>query len=467
MKTQLGIVGLGTMGANLARNAARNGATVAVFNRTREKLDAFMNEYASEGAFVPCATYADLAKALEPPRQILLMVKAGPDVDIVIEDLLLHLSPGDILIDAGNSHYRDTERRGKTLREKGIGFVGMGVSGGEEGALRGPSMMPGGEKETVNVVMPLLSRMSAADGENGKCIAYMGSGGAGHFVKMVHNGIEYGFMQLIAEAYHVLSYVRPERDTEKLAALFDEWNSGDDLRSYLIEITADILRKKDEAKGGYLLEFIEDTAGQKGTGRWTTEAALGLNVAVPTITAAVDARMLSSRKQERVAAAQTLGTLPVSIPEIASEDVRQALAASMVSVYAQGFSLLRAASAEYGWHLDLPEIARIWQGGCIIRAAILHEMRRALAEKPGEKNLLLDPVLLARMKKSYGAWMNVVANGVLAGVPLPAMAASLSYWGQQFWERLPSNLIAAQRDYFGAHGFERTDQDGVHHADWR
>jgi 6-phosphogluconate dehydrogenase len=462
----LGLIGLGTMGANLARNAARTGATIAVFNRTPEKTDAFVRAFGSEGAFLPCRTYAELAAALPAPRSILLMVKAGPDTDSVIEDLLPHLEAGDCIIDAGNSHYMDTDRREKLLVEEGIAFIGMGVSGGEEGALKGPSMMPGGDRETVERLIPLLSAMAADDQDGGKCVAYMGPGGAGHFVKMVHNGIEYGVMQLIAEAYHLLSHTRPERNADDLAVIFSTWNAGDDLHSYLMEITADILRKRDDETGGLLLDMIEDTARQKGTGRWTTEAALLLGVAVPTITAAVDARILSARKQDRVHAASLLGNLSVDTPTIATEDVRKALRCSIVTAYAQGFSMLTAASREYGWNLDLSEIARIWQGGCIIRASLLQEVRRAYQQSVPSDSLLLHSPLLDVMKHAYDAWTNVVANGIRAGVPLPAMSASLAYDGQMFWERLPSNLIAAQRDYFGAHGFERTDKEGVWHGEW-
>ncbi len=370
---QLGVFGLGTMGANLARNAARNSATVPVFNRTTEKTDEFMKKYQSEGKFVACHTLEEFIRALTPPRPILLMVKAGKPVDEVIDELLPLLDESDILIDAGNSHFRDTERREKFVEEKGIHFVGMGVSGGEEGALKGPSMMPGGDKAAIDTVMPLFQMMAAGDASsplstgsgNGKCVSRMGPGGAGHFVKMVHNGIEYGIMQLIAECYDMLKSVAGLSNAD-LASLFDEWNSGDDLQSFLVEITARVFREKDAKTGKDLIDLIADRAGQKGTGKWTTEAAMDLGVAIPTITAAVDARILSGDTQKRKAGQKVLTEELLGAdagPGDVAMTARSALELGCICAYMQGFHLLEKASVEYRLDLNLPEVAPIWRGG--------------------------------------------------------------------------------------------------------
>src|SRR3989344_8838011 len=449
----LGIIGLGTMGANLTRNAARNGATVAVFNRTPEKVEEFVKAYGKEGSFIPCNTLAKLCAALKGPRAILLMVKAGEAVDSLIGELTPLLSKGDILIDGGNSHYRDTERRQELLKKKGIHFLGMGVSGGEEGALKGPSMMPGGPKEAYATLEPLLMKMAADDGAKGKCVTYIGPGGSGHFVKMVHNGIEYALMQLIAEAYHLLK-VEGGKTNEELAEIFAEWNKGEDLQSFLMEITAKIFQKKEG--GNDLIALLNDAAGQKGTGKWTVDAALSYGVAIPTITAGVDARIVSSAKDFRV---QRSKEVPVSIEQPSSKHeklisrVRIALELSIINAYAQGFQLLIIASEQEKWNLNISEIARIWRGGCIIRSALLPTVQEMFK---GDKK-----AALAVRERFAGErqleWRKAVSLGVLRGIPLPAMSASLSYFDAYRLAWLPQNLIQAQRDFFGAHGFEWLD----------
>jgi len=453
------------MGAAPARNAARNGATVSVFNRTTEKMEKFLSDFGSEGAFIGCKTHAELASSFKGTKAILLMVQAGAAVDDVIAEILPHLSKGDILIDGGNSYFKDTERRAKELSAKGIRFVGMGVSGGEEGALNGPSMMPGGDKSAVDELLPLLTKMSADDGEGGKCIAYLGEGGAGHFVKMVHNGIEYGDMQLIAESYHLLTYVSGLQN-DALSKLFEEWNEGDDLQSFLIEITAQILKKKEG--DAYLVDLILDSAGSKGTGKWTSQCALDLGIMIPTITAAVDARAMSAHKKERTAAFKALESydLKVDTPELSLEDARSALFLSKICSYAQGMALIAAASREYGWNLPFAEICRLWKGGCIIRSTLLGTFEKAFQKDSSLKNLLLDPTIIEEFKTKHQVWRSVIAKGIAAGVPLPAMTASVSYFDGYFTENLPQNLIQAQRDLFGAHTFQRIDKEGTFHADW-
>lgn len=460
----LGLIGLGTMGANLARNAARAGATVAVFNRTTAKTDEFMREYASEGVFVAARTLEELVSSLPRPRAIVLMVKAGEAVDAVIDDLLPLLEDGDILIDAGNSHYRDTERRIVRAMKKSVRLLGMGVSGGEEGALRGPSMMPGGDRAAYEALEPLLRRMAAEDGAGGRCVSYVGPGGSGHFVKTVHNGIEYGVMQLIAEAYHLLRDVGGLSNAE-LASLFGEWSRGEDLRGFLLEITAKIFTVKDRESGADLIDIIKDAAAQKGTGKWTTEAAFEYGVGVPTITAAVDARIASSGKEVRVgqSAATPLQTedVPVDRAELI-DNVRAALGLSMMNAYAQGFQLLSAASQQEGWNLNVSEIARTWRGGCIIRCGMVEFYQRAFA---GDRGVLEERKRFFDRERQI-AWRHVVALGALRGIPLPAMGASLAYYDAYRTERLPQNLIQAQRDFFGAHTYERLDKTGAFHTEW-
>lgn len=463
------------MGANLARNAARNGATVVLFNRTKEKTDEFMKNFGSEGTFIATQSIEEFVSKLTTPRPILLMVKAGDAVDDMIAQLVPHLSDGDILIDAGNSHYKDTERRSKELtgklpttnyqqQTKGIHFIGMGVSGGEEGALHGPSMMPGGHKAAYESIAPLIQKMAADDGLGGKCVSYVGPGGTGHFVKMVHNGVEYGAMQLIAEAYDLLKNLGGLTNKE-LAETFGEWSRGDDLRGFLMEITAKIFTKKDDATPVDLLDVIKDAAAQKGTGKWTTEAAFNYGVAVPTITAGVDARIVSSAKDFRMQQAKITPLHTVDVPVDRSEllpNVRIALELGLLNVYAQGFQLLSVPSQQEGWKLNIPELARIWRGGCIIRSSILENYQRAFS---GDKDMIA--FIRGRFSpENQHAWRHVVALGALRGIPLPAMSSSLWYYDAYRTERLPQHLIQAQRDFFGAHTFERLDKPGTFHVQW-
>lgn len=460
---QLGVIGLSTMGSNLARNAARNGATVAVFNRTTEKMEEFIKNHGTEGQFVACKTIAELCTALTPSRAILIMVKAGQPIDDVIAELLPHLSPGDILIDGGNSHYSDTQRRFTELAAKQIHFMGMGVSGGEEGALHGPSMMPGASKDAFEYIKPLLMLMAADDGAGGKCVAYVGEGGSGHFVKMVHNGIEYGMMQMIAESYDLLKRLGGLSNAD-LAQVFSEWSTSNELRGFLMEITAKIFTKKDPDTGSDLLDVIKDAAGQKGTGKWTTEAAFNYGVSVPSITAAVDARIMSGAKDFRVMQA---AATPLIVDEITVDrteliqEVRVALELSMLNVYAQGLQLISEASKQEGWNLNISEICRIWRGGCIIRSSMVEQYQKAFA---GDRDTGL--ALRARFSAGQIAWRHVVVLGALRGIALPAMSASLWYYDTYRTARLPQNIIQAQRDFFGAHTFERLDKEGSFHADW-
>lgn len=463
---QLGVIGLGTMGANLARNAARNGAEVFVFNRTQERTREFMDEFGTKEKMTACTSLESLVSSLKSPRAILLMVKAGEAVDELIQSLTPLLQKGDIIIDGGNSHFTDSERRFRDLAKINIRFLGMGVSGGEEGALLGPSMMPGGDIDAWKILEPLFTTMAAKDTSGGKCVSFMGSGGAGHFVKMVHNGIEYADMQLIAEAYHLLSYLHPGLTNAELAETFDTWNRGADLQSFLLEITAKIFRTKDTKSNEYLIDVIEDAAKQKGTGKWTIQAALDLQVPIPTIAAAVDARVLSSFKAERMEAWEAMHGTPVETPVIEREDVRAALSLSRMCSYAQGMALLQRASDEYHWDLKLSEISRIWEGGCIIRSALLTEISSAFAKNPKLKNLVLAPACMLQFREKFGAWTRVVSKGVLAGLPLPAMSSALAYFSTYSWDRLPQNLTQAQRDFFGAHGYNRTDIPGEFHTEW-
>ncbi len=461
MAIHLGLIGLGTMGANLARNAAHNGARVSVYNRTPEKTDAFLVAHGSEGEFVAAKTIEEFVSSMQSPRAIILMVKAGEAVDEMIDQLLPHLAGGDMLVDAGNSHYRDSARRTAALEGKGIRFVGMGVSGGEEGALKGPSMMPGGDKDAYAYLEPLLMKMAADDGANGKCVTYIGADGAGHFVKTVHNGIEYGVMQLIAESYDLLKRLGGLSNKE-LGDLFTAWSKSPELRGFLMEITAAIFSMKDPESGNDLLDMIKDAAAQKGTGKWTTESAFDYGVSVPTITAAVDARILSSAKDFRVRQAKEtplqVDDIPVDRTELIN-DVRDALELSMLNAYAQGLQLLSEASKAEGWNFNIAEICRIWRGGCIIRSAMTEWYQKAFA---GDREAGL--ALRERFNKDRQInWRRTVALGALRGIPLPAMSSALWYYDSYRTERLPQNLIQAQRDLFGAHGFERLDKEGEFH----
>ncbi len=453
------------MGGNLARNAARNGATVAVFNRTTEKTDAFMAAHGSEGDFKPCHTIQDLIAALSTPRTILLMVNAGSAVDAVLNEIVPLLAANDAVIDAGNSHFSDTERRSKELEPKGIHFLGMGVSGGEEGALNGPSMMPGGDQATYERIAPLLKKMAAKDGGGGKCVTHVGLGGAGHFVKMVHNGIEYGDMQLIAETYHLMKSVMKLENGE-IAATFAAWNKNKDLKSFLIEITAQIFLKRDEENPGELIDVVRDEAKQKGTGKWTTQSALDLGVSVPTMTAAVDARLMSALKTLRMHAATEIGNLDCKEGKLMISALKNALFLSKICSYAQGFAMIRDASRTHNWNIDLAETCRIWKGGCIIRSTLLKTFEEAFRTNPNLENLLLAPKIVELFRERHAKWRKVISVATLGGIPVPAMAASLAYFDSLRTARLPQNLTQAQRDFFGAHTYERNDMPGTFHSNW-
>lgn len=466
---QLGVIGLGTMGANLARNAARNGVTVAVYNRTLEKTDAFMKNYSAEGNFVSCADIQELLDVLEPPRTLLLMVKAGEPVDAIIQELLPHLSKGDILMDGGNSHYKDSTRRMEYLEKNDIAYIGMGISGGEEGALNGPSLMPGGHQKAYREVADLLGRMAADDGDGGRCVSFIGTGGAGHFVKTVHNGIEYGLMQIIAECYHLMRDVG-DFSNEQIAAAFGAWSRSDDLNSFLLEITHQIFLHKDPNTGQDLIDLIADRAKQKGTGRWTTETALACGCAVPTITSAVDARILSGSLEQRKRAKSmpcsfdTQDALPPQ--EKFQSQLRNAFELATLCAYIQGFELMMTMSAQEQWHLSLGEVARIWKGGCIIRSAVLQKLQRAYSGDARKAKIATQDILDRFAGERQLDWRRSIGYAVSRGIPVPALSSALSYYDTLHHERLPQNLIQAQRDFFGAHGFERIDKDGVFHGDW-
>ena len=454
-----GVIGLAVMGENLALNVESRGFPIAVYNRTSSKTETFMKERA-EGKDVKAAySLEEFVKSLDRPRQILVMVKAGGPVDKVIEQLKPLLDQGDMIIDGGNSLYEDTERRTKDLESTGLGFVGMGVSGGEEGALNGPSLMPGGTEAAYKELEPILTKI-AAQVDDGPCVTFVGPRGAGHYVKMVHNGIEYGDMQLIAEAYDLLKN-GAGLTNQKLHEVFLEWNKTQELNSFLIEITADIFTQKDSETSSDLLDLILDSAGQKGTGRWTVVEALQLGIPTPTIYAAVNARVMSSYKDERVAASSELSGPSKGFEgdvESFISKVRDALYCSKMCSYAQGMALLARASQEFEYNLDLAETARIWKGGCIIRAGFLDKIKSAFTENPNLPNLLLAPEFKQTILDRQEAWREVLAVANTIGVAVPAFSASLDYFDSYRRDRLPQNLTQAQRDYFGAHTYERTDK---------
>ncbi|MGE3287193.1 MAG: NADP-dependent phosphogluconate dehydrogenase [Pseudonocardia sp.] len=462
----IGVTGLAVMGANLARNIARRGVPVAVHNRTVARTKEFMDAYGEEGDFTATGSMEEFVAALECPRRIIVMVKAGAPVDGVIAELTPLLDDGDIVIDAGNSHFPDTERRAGECADNGIRFMGVGVSGGEEGALYGPSIMPGGDPGAYAEVEGVLTTI-AAQVDGSPCCVHVGPGGAGHYVKMVHNGIEYADMQLIVEAYDLLTHVAG-LDAPAIGKIFEEWNSGD-LESFLIEITATVLQKTDDATGRPLVDVIVDQAGQKGTGTWTAIDALNLGVPLTGITEAVFARGLSALREERKAAA---GTLAGPNPDAAADrtelvdDIRQALYASKVVAYAQGFAQMRAASRVHGWDLDLGAMARIWRGGCIIRAQFLNRIMEAYAEHGDVENLLMVPYFTQAVAQAQDAWRRVVVTATEQGVAIPAFASSLSYYDGYRRERGPANLIQGLRDYFGAHTYRRIDAEGSFHTRW-
>jgi len=455
------------MGMNLARNLARNGFGVSVYNRTTSRVDDFMKQYGTEGAFSAAHSPEELVRQLDKPRRILMMVKAGPPVDETIDHLAPHLEAGDILIDGGNSYFLDTVRRGKALEARALRFIGTGVSGGEEGALLGPSIMPGGDRDAYQQVEPMLTKISAhVDGD--PCCTYIGPGGAGHYVKMVHNGIEYADIQLIAEAYDLLTHAL-NLGAQDLSRIFSEWNKGD-LESYLIQITSEVLGKRDRATGRPLVDVIVDEAEQKGTGKWASQSALDLGIPVTAITEAVFARSLSALKADRQVAARTLigpnGGGKAPAPTSLIDDVRSALYASKIVAYAQGFEEMQAASSENRWDLQLGAIARIWRGGCIIRARFLNRITEAYAAETGIKNLLLVPYFRDAIASTQDAWRRVIGVAVERGIPVPAFSSSLAYYDAYRRERLPANLVQGLRDYFGAHTYRRIDRAGSFHTRW-
>ncbi|WP_458122959.1 NADP-dependent phosphogluconate dehydrogenase [Paenibacillus sp. Z3-2] len=465
-KQQIGVIGLAVMGKNLALNIESKGFSVSVFNRSPEKTNDLLKE-AEDKNLTGAFTIEEFVESLESPRKILIMVQAGKATDATIEQLLPHLDQGDIIIDGGNAYFPDTQRRSKDLEEKGFRFIGAGVSGGEEGALKGPAIMPGGQESAYQLVEPILTAISAKVGDDA-CSTYIGPDGAGHYVKMVHNGIEYGDMQLIGEAYHLLKSVL-NVSVEELHEIFTEWNQGE-LDSYLIEITADIFSKYDPETGKPMVDVILDAAGQKGTGKWTSQSALDLGVPLSMITESVFSRFLSAMKDERVAASKILNgpaTEAFSGDKKAFiENVRKALFASKIVSYAQGFAQMRAASDEYGWDLKYGNIAMIFRGGCIIRSQFLQNIKEAYDQDAELKNLLLDPYFQNIVESYQGAWREVIAAAVKQGIPVPGFSSALSYYDSYRTERLPANLLQAQRDYFGAHTFKRVDKEGSFHFQW-
>lgn len=466
-KADIGLIGLAVMGENLTLNMESNGFTVAVYNRTLEKVDEFINNRGKGKNIIATYSLEELASVLKKPRKIMLMVKAGAPVDDFIEKLIPVLEKQDIIIDGGNSHFQDTIRRTKYLESKGLLFIGTGVSGGEEGALNGPSIMPGGSALAWEYVAPVLQKIAAKVSDGSACCQWVGSDGAGHFVKMVHNGIEYGDMQLISEAYYIMKNALG-LNSKKLHKVFKEWNN-EELNSYLIEITADIFSKNDSFTKESLVELILDTAGQKGTGKWTSVASLDLGIPAPTIAEAVFARCISAIKKERVEAGKVLkgpdnkfrGAKKKFISAI-----RNALYASKICSYSQGFALMKEASKEYKWNLKFGEIALMWRSGCIIRAQFLEKIKEAFDKEPALPNLLLAPYFKSAIEKAQDDWRFVVSKAITLGIPVPAFSSALTYYDSYRSSRLPANLLQAQRDYFGAHTYERIDREGVYHTDW-
>ncbi len=468
-KADIGLVGLAVMGENLVLNMESKGFTVAVFNRTVSKVNDFVNGRGKGKKVIACQTVQELVANLKSPRKIMIMVKAGSPVDDTISQFLPHLDPGDILIDGGNSHFPDSIRRTRELAAKKIRFIGTGVSGGEEGALKGPSIMPGGNPEAWEHVKPIFQSIAAKVADGSPCCEWVGNDGAGHYVKMIHNGIEYGDMQMICEAYSLLSTALG-LSAQQLHEVFSEWNDGD-LDSYLIQITKDILAEKDPETGKPMVDVILDTAGQKGTGKWTSQSALDLGSPAPTIAEAVFARCLSALKDERVYASKVLSG-PVAEfkgdKKTFIEDVRKALYASKVCSYAQGYQMLKLAAKEHNWDLKYGEIALMWRGGCIIRAKFLGNIKKAFDNNPELPNLLLDPFFKEVIDQCQESWRRTIATAVQLGIPVPTFSSALSYYDSYRAPRLPANLLQAQRDYFGAHTYERVDKPRgqFFHTDW-
>jgi 6-phosphogluconate dehydrogenase len=467
-QADIAVVGLAVMGKNLILNMESKGFTVACYNRTVEKVDDFINGEAKDKNIVGCHSVEEMVKALKRPRKVMIMVKAGKPVDAFIDQILPYLEKGDIIIDGGNSYFQDTIRRTEYVESNGKLYIGTGVSGGEEGALRGPSIMPGGSPAAWEYVKPIFQKIAARTDVGEPCCEWMGENGAGHFVKMVHNGIEYGDMQMICETYQMMKYGLGMSNNE-MYEVFKEWNEGE-LDSYLVEITRDILGYKDE-DGNYVLDLILDTAGQKGTGKWTAMTALDTGQPLTLVTEAVFARCLSALKDERVAASKVLSGPKKKYKvdkDIMINNLRQALYASKIVSYTQGYQLMRAAAAEYGWNLNYGSIASIWRGGCIIRSVFLGKIKDAFNKNPELNNLLLDSFFKDAVEKAQDAWRGVVAAAVNIGIPMPAMSSALAYYDGYRAERLPANLLQAQRDYFGAHTYERLDRPRgkFFHTNW-
>ena len=468
-KSDIGLIGLAVMGENLVLNMESKGFRVSVFNRTVEKVDKFINGRGAGKNFYGAHSLEDLVQSLASPRKVFLMVKAGQAVDDFIEKLIPLLDPGDIIIDGGNTHFPDTARRTAYVESKGLLYIGTGVSGGEEGALKGPSMMPGGSPAAWPYVKPIFQGICAKVADGSPCCDWVGEGGAGHFVKMVHNGIEYGDIQLICECYQIMKdYLG--MSNEEMHEVFAQWNKGD-LDSYLIEITRDILAKKDD-DGKYVLDYILDTAGQKGTGKWTAIAALDQGVPLTLIGESVFARCLSAQKEERVAASKVLagpaGGRFTGDRSAFLEDLHKALFAAKVVSYAQGYALMRSAAKEYGWNLNYGGIALMWRGGCIIRSVFLGKIKEAFDKNPALANLLMDDYFCGKLAEAQQGWRNVIAAAVVNGIPVPCLSAGLEYYDGYRTSRLPANLLQAQRDYFGAHTYERTDKPRgeFFHTNW-
>jgi 6-phosphogluconate dehydrogenase len=476
-KAKIGLIGLAVMGANLARNLANNNIQTLVFNRTAAKTEQFMHDFGSNPCLQAAFSLEEFVQNLERPRKIILMIQAGMPVDVMLDSLTPLLEAGDIVIDGGNSYFEDTRRRSAKLAELGVEFVGMGVSGGEEGALNGPSLMPGCSRKAYVQLEPMLQAISAKAGESGKepCVTYIGTDGAGHYVKMVHNGIEYADMQLIADVYTIMRHVLG-MEPEEMAKVWDEWNKGE-LSSYLVEITANILKKKDAETGKAMVDVILDVARQKGTGRWTSMSALELGVATPTITEAVFARNMSGYKEERKELETVYADLPgtadnkkASITEAEKaqllEDLRNTLYAAKICAYAQGFNLLGTASETYGWDLQMDKISKIWRNGCIIRARFLDDVSDSFAKQAGMKNLLFSDFFAEALKKARAGWGRVVALAAERGVSVVALSSALSYFDAYRTANGNANVLQAQRDYFGAHTYQRVDKEGSFHTEW-
>jgi len=471
--SRIGLAGLAVMGQNLALNIAEKGFPISVYNRTSSKVDETVERAKEEGDLPLKGYYSpqEFVQSIQKPRSVIILVKAGAPVDQTIETLSKHLEPGDCIIDGGNEWYENTERRAAAVKEKGLLYLGMGVSGGEEGARNGPSLMPGGTSEAYYYIEDVVKKV-AAQVDDGPCVTYVGEGGAGNFVKMVHNGIEYGDMQLISEAYDVLKSVGGLTN-EELHEAFTEWNEGE-LESFLVEITADIFSVKDDKGDGFLVDKILDKTGMKGTGKWTVQQAAELSIAAPTIAASLDSRFLSGLKEERLEAARIFKEAGVGDilavknldKKALIDDVRKALYAAKICSYAQGMNLIRAKSLEKGWNLNLGELARIWKGGCIIRAKFLDRIKQAYDRNPNLASLLIDPEFAKEMVERQGAWRRIVSLAIEVGVSTPGMSASLAYFDTYRRARLPANLVQAQRDYFGAHTYERIDMPGSYHTEW-